>query len=350
MITSTQKTSFSPWLSICRKLLTLSIILFIPSLKALCQDPNFAQFYTAPAFLNPSLAGSVPHFRLSTLYRNQWPSIPQAYETNLLAFDYNWDYYNSGIALLLSNDRVMEFGYMANSAAIAYSYQVPLSKAWVLRMGLKAGYVLRSYNFDKLTFADQLATGGATAENLDGLNQGYVDIGAGISLYSKNFWVGASIDHLTEPALSYTNNGAMLQEFLPIQLSLHAGYKAIWKKGKSTAGYIQPIATTYWQAGYARADIGVNMAILPFMVGGWYRNIAIPNNDFEGMPSTATILLGFKKESFSLMYSYDLGGIDWQGSTGGGHEISIVIAPTKDYRYKGGKKWQLRGVECPIVF
>ena len=328
----------------------LLILLWSLPYSLLGQDPNFAQFYTAPAFINPAFAGTTPHFRLTTLYRNQWPSIPGAYETNLFSFDYNWDYYNSGLAVLLSNNRVKEWGFQANSAALVYSYQARLSDDWVLRLGLKGGYVLRSYNFDQLTFADQFASGGPTAENFENVRQGYVDIGAGALLYSQNFWLGLSLDHITEPNLAFTGNGDIVQEFLPVQLSFHTGYKASWERGGEVAGYVQPIAAAYWQAGYSRADVGVNFALLPFVAGVWYRNISMPTNTFEGMPSTATVLAGLKEGHVSLTYSYDVGGGGLQGQTGGAHEISLTISPPGDYRYKGGEKWQLRGVECPVQF
>ncbi len=329
--------------------LLVFILGILSSVGLYAQDPNFAQFYVAPTFLNPAFAGATPHYRLSTLYRNQWPSIPNAYESNIIAFDYNWDYYSSGISLMASNDRVLDFGYHNSSASIAYAYVAPISKSSVLRFGLQAGYVLRSIGFNQLTFADQFATGGQTAENIGNISEGYLDISAGALFYSKGFWAGVSLAHLTEPSLQLINEG-IEQEFLPMQLSVHLGGKFTWEGKRGGSGYFQPALTTYWQQGYARADVGFNIALEPFVFGGWYRNIALPINEIDGLPSTATVLAGIKKGYFTLAYSYDLGGGGLQGQTGGAHEISITISPTEDYRYKGKRKWQLRYVECPVSF
>ncbi|MCF8379375.1 MAG: type IX secretion system membrane protein PorP/SprF [Bacteroidales bacterium] len=40
------------------------------------QDPQFTQFYANKLYLAPSFAGAVQMDRVSSSYRNQWPSLP----------------------------------------------------------------------------------------------------------------------------------------------------------------------------------------------------------------------------------------------------------------------------------
>jgi len=57
------------------RILTLTLILaaisYSNDLKA--QDPHFSQFYAAPLYLNPALAGtSAGNYRVGVNYRDQW--------------------------------------------------------------------------------------------------------------------------------------------------------------------------------------------------------------------------------------------------------------------------------------
>jgi type IX secretion system PorP/SprF family membrane protein len=313
------------------------------------QDPNFSQFYIAPAFLNPAFVGTTPHYRLASIYRNQWPAIPQAYETNLVSFEYNWDYYHSGIGVVLSNDRVQDLGYHASTVSLLYAYEAALSKEHFLRFGLQAGYVLRSYGFDRLTFADALRTGRPSAEGLGSTTQGFPNIGAGVLYYSEYFWAGVAAQHLTAPTLQLRRPNGHL-EYQPLTLQAHAGGRLSWKRGKREVAYCQPAVAAYWQYGYAYANAGLNVAYLPIMLGIWYRNAPLPGATIQGQPATFTGTAGYKKGYITVVYSYDFAPPGLRGLSWGGHEISVTLTPTGDYRYKGGKKWHNRYIECPVRF
>src|SRR6476660_3593682 len=70
-----------------RKLLfCFSLICCVFSLKA--QDPNFSQFFASPLTLNPALTGKFDGvFRIAGNYRNQWPSINNAFTTFTTSID-----------------------------------------------------------------------------------------------------------------------------------------------------------------------------------------------------------------------------------------------------------------------
>ena len=53
------------------------------------QDPHFSQFFEAPLLRNPSLAGLFAgDIRFQTVYRNQWQSITNPYQTGSINFEY----------------------------------------------------------------------------------------------------------------------------------------------------------------------------------------------------------------------------------------------------------------------
>ena len=70
------------------KLRTLFFILLIASLTSNAQDPDFSQFFASPLTLNPALTGKFGgSLRAAGNYRNQWPSIYNAYTTATISVD-----------------------------------------------------------------------------------------------------------------------------------------------------------------------------------------------------------------------------------------------------------------------
>ena len=90
---------------------TLSICLTL-ALCASAQDPNFSQFFASPLTLNPALTGKFDGvFRVAGNYRNQWPSINNAFVTKTASADFHLikDYLPEidrwGVGILFMNDQ-----------------------------------------------------------------------------------------------------------------------------------------------------------------------------------------------------------------------------------------------------
>src|SRR6186997_2334542 len=73
---------YSSYLFVMKKPL-LTLLFFTSFISvSLAQDPNFSQFFASPLTLNPALTGKFDGtFRLAGNYRNQWPSINNAFVT-----------------------------------------------------------------------------------------------------------------------------------------------------------------------------------------------------------------------------------------------------------------------------
>src|SRR5213075_1704878 len=68
-------------------LLTLLLFSAIASVS-IAQDPNFSQFFASPLTLNPALTGKFDGvYRIAINYRNQWPTINNAFTTATISFD-----------------------------------------------------------------------------------------------------------------------------------------------------------------------------------------------------------------------------------------------------------------------
>ena len=68
------------------------------------QDPIYSQYYAAPLQLNPAFAGNTYSPHISINYRNQWPSLNNAYVTYSVAYSQFFKDFNSGIGLMIQTD------------------------------------------------------------------------------------------------------------------------------------------------------------------------------------------------------------------------------------------------------
>src|SRR3984885_949429 len=71
---------------LCTLALVLTMLLQHPAARA--QDPGFSQFFASPLTLNPALTGKFNGaVRVSGNYRNQWPTIDNAFITSTVSVD-----------------------------------------------------------------------------------------------------------------------------------------------------------------------------------------------------------------------------------------------------------------------
>src|SRR5260221_9784039 len=71
-----------------KKLLSTLVMCVALVSVSTAQDPNFSQFFTSPLTLNPALTGKFDGvYRIAINYRNQWPTINNAFTTSTISFD-----------------------------------------------------------------------------------------------------------------------------------------------------------------------------------------------------------------------------------------------------------------------
>ncbi len=322
--------------------------------EATAQDVQFSQFYAAPLYLNPALAGATGQARVGINYRNQWPAIDATFTTASAYFDYFIRDYNSGVGIIINTDKEGLAGLQSNNVAINYAYHLNISKNLTVRPGLSAGYTIRNIDFNKLTFGDQFdaSTGEVvlptSGEGLSLENVGYLDLGAGVMVYSNNLWVGFSASHLNVPDQSFSGGESRLAR----KYSAHAGYKIRLKSTKMTGGQvptrrersITPTVHYKHQGKFDQLDLGVYFTLEPLILGATYRGL--PIKKLEGFPNneSAIVLIGFNQGDFNVGYSFDytLSGLGI--NSGGAHEISI------SYNFSIGKEKppkNVRQIPCP---
>lgn len=332
-----------------RKLLSACFALLC-SWSLYAQDPHFSQFFASPLTLNPALTGRfVGDFRIAGNYRNQWPTINNAYTTFSLSADKGimkkripendvW-----GLGLMAYADEQAD-GVLKNtfySLSTAYHKGIDEEGLHQISAGFQATYAQKRLNTANLKFEDQLRSDGFTGitnEIFDPrqLNINYFDINAGV-LYSgvagsaTDYYMGASMYHINQPRETFT--GAQFQ--LQPRFTLHGGLAT--PVGASTTLHTSAIYQN--QGGAYEAVLG----------GALGFNI---NNDMEFNPATfyagswlrwkdALIpYIGLEWSNFRFGASYDvnISNLRTVSNSQGGFEISLIYI---------GRKNTEQGIRCP---
>ncbi len=303
------------------------------------QDPQFSQFYAAPLYLNPAMAGSTGQARAGVNYRNQWPAIDANFTTMSAYFDYFIEDYNSSVGVIITRDREGLAGLQSLSLGLQYAYELKINENLGFRPGVQLALYNRDVNFGKLTFGDQFdpATGQfldqPTAESFrSDFRKTFVDVSFGGVLFTRTAWLGVSAWHLTEPNQSIIDESSPL----PRKFSVHGGFKFYLKSGttgngiysKKTERSLAPAFQYRHQGDFDQMDVGMYFTSAPLVLGAWYRGVPFKNiGDFVNNESIV-LLLGFtqlgSKDAINIGYSFDYTISKLGTGTGGAHEFSLV--------------------------
>jgi len=287
------------------------------------QDPAFSQFFASPLTLNPALTGKFNgDVRVAGNYRNQWPSINNAFITSTVSIDGGilkkalpetdvW-----GLGLMAMTDKTASGILTSNYLALSTSYHKALDEDGLHQIGIgfQATYANKRLDGTKLNFEDQLDQQGGwtipSGEPIAGhqVNINYFDLNAGI-LYNgstdgaNNFYFGASVYHLTRPQESFTGNASYT---LHPRLTLHGGYSFPLSPGNSL-NFIHFSGMFSQQAEARDIVLGGAWSVnvnnndnnpVNFYLGSWVR--------FNNVTDAIIPYVGLDFGSFTLGISYDV--------------------------------------------
>ncbi len=179
-------------------LLTLITSILCVDLATAQQDPQYTQYMYNQNVVNPAYAGLQEGLSLGLLYRNQWSALDGAPET------YTFNAHapvgeRTGLGISLIRD---ELGPVRETNAyIDFSYTIPVSNKYQLAFGLKAGATFHDIGLADLELQDP-----GDPFFSQNITQTTPNIGAGVFLYSDNFYVGASVPNILN-SLHLDENG-----------------------------------------------------------------------------------------------------------------------------------------------
>ena len=315
------------------------------------QDPHFSQFFSSPLTLNPALTGLFDgQFRVAGNYRNQWPTINNAFRTGTVSFDMALlkdrlpQNDRLGVGIMALNDRsgngILDNSHVALSAA--YHKGLDENGYHQLTVGFQGTFTTKRLDVTRADFEDELTALGFTGVTQEvfgnsRVNVGYFDLQTGI-LYSgttngdNNFYAGASLYHVNRPNESFLGGNFVLEQ----RLTLHGGgYFPIGPNKTFHTSFIHQ-----QQAGASETVFGGAFSInasqdeyfpLELYAGMWHR-----------LKDAVIPYVGVEFSGIRIGYSYDINvsSLRTASNRRGGGEISVVYV-------KKPVDWYRKRMHCP---
>ncbi len=318
------------------------IAIIFNSPQTIGQDPMFSQFFHAPQSINPALSGITngPLFHLN--YRNQWPSIQQAYSTFALSYSQMFNKQKSGVGALILSDQAGNGTLNSTKGTLAYSYNLKIKGNTYIKGGLDIAIGSISLDWNKFIFGDAIDAFGSGVSpggtpypskeiRPESSNVSYFDIGSGILLYDNEYHIGLSLKHMNNPDITFLPS---TREFgdnsrLPMRITLHGGYNILLEKGNKNKAstFISPGFLLAKQGNFMQINGGAQIQLDKMIAGAWYRHAGLNGDAIIGM-------IGWKYDIFKVCYSFDYTVSNLGISSGGSHEIGIMVNLDKFYPQK----------------
>jgi type IX secretion system PorP/SprF family membrane protein len=303
------------------------IIGFICAVSGKAQDPEFSQFYAAPVYTNPAMAGTAfcdrqSAGRMSVNYRNQWPSLPGTFRTFNASYDQHSDKLGGGIGLMATYDRAGAGLLTTTSLSGIYSYLLRVNNNFFLRGGLQTSVVNKYIDHKKLRFGDQIdpiyGFRYPTMEPQANASEVFANFAAGILAYSDKFYAGLAVHNITEPVQSfYSNNDGIV----PRRYTFHSGVVIPLDNKRIAQATITPNILCMLQQDFTQVNFGFYVNKGPLITGLSYRQTV----GTYGNSDALLVLLGFRKDRFRFCYSYDITVSSARSAAPGSHEVSATV-------------------------
>jgi len=322
------------------------------------QDPNFSQFYAAPLYLNPALAGVEKDVTVAAVYRSQWRSIGFPQQIGQLSGIIPLHSRRhpllqpGGIGFALYNDVAGEgnnFRTTGIQAGAAYNLALTGDYAHVLSFGMQVGMIQKAIDFTDLRWGSQYNAAAPflgfdhTASPTMDLNlmrdkalypvvhSGIVwhfNPNTGIGRQPFGGFVGFSVSNINQPNESLIKTEASR---LPLLFRMQTGIEyqltqafrlmpnLLWMRQN---GQNQINAGTYLSYQLTDAATAKPARI---MAGGWYR-----------LGDSFVLSTAFTNSKYTLGFSYDINTSSLRYATRGrgAWELSLTYRVVKNKTFR----------------
>lgn len=325
--------------------------------KSDAQDIHFSQFYENAILRNPALTGIFSgDYKAGINYRNQWSDISVPFQTVLGSVESRipinpdvGDFLSFGVTATYDHAGSISFNSMQIYPALNYNKAIEDAHQSYFSVGFTAGYIQRSVDPNKMTFASQY-TGGSynssnpTGENINTVKMNYFDLGAGVSFNSSlgesnnvNYYLGAAAYHINKPKAAFNAN----ESFLRMDMKWNGNLGVQWMMGNKSGITVH---MNYSRQGAYQEVIGGLLTswrsidpaehTLFTLYGGLFYRL---NDSF-----IPTIKLDYKSYSFTVSYDVNTSGLRTASNGIGGLELSIF---TRGSLTSG--PWAIDKTRCP---
>ena len=309
------------------------------------QKPQYTQYIFNNLLLNPAVSGIENYTDVKAGYRSQWTGLQGAPVTSYLTVDapigdnfiqgdatafpaaggedpasrsYTQNYMASephhGIGFMIVSDQAGPINQ--TNIDLTYAYHLGLTDRINLAVGVQGGVNHVILNTSQITLENPYDPAIANGNN----SQWKPDLGAGVWLYSSNYFFGASVQQLLPENLYFSTNNTYNQSKTVPQYFVTGGVKLFLTDDLAVlpsflVKVINPLPLTY--------DINAKLSFRDkFWIGGSYRH-----DDSFG------VLAGLNISSFiNIGYSYDITTSALNTVSNGTHEIVIILLLNNRYK------------------
>ena len=332
--------------------LLFSILCSLFSNISTAQDIHFTQFNFSPLNENPANTNLFDgDMRFVGNFKNQWQSVPVAYNTASASMDMNFvtlkNHDRIGGGFLFYYDRAGDSHFTSLNVAASISYQLNFGKndAHTICFGYQIGFVNRSFDYTKLFFDNQF-NGDAFNPNINPdeafskTNFFFLDMGVGLTYkwnkgIRKNLTVGFSIDHFNTPTQSF---------YADLSVKLAPRYNFNVKGDFKISKRCDLVPEFLWQRQATQQEFVPGIQLKTYLSMKSYSRIALNTGVYYRIGDAPAALVGMDYNNLQVNCSYDINTSSFTPASrnNGGFEISLI------YILSNIKKLGTNFANCPI--
>lgn len=280
-----------------------SILLIVVTNTYGQKEPQYTQYMYNIGSFNPAYVGTVEKTEIAALYRAQWIDIPGAPKTLRFGANIPWGNEKNGLGINVISDALGPTTQTFFN--VAYSFQVNVSDDAKLSFGIDAGGSSLKVDFTKGAFEDPNEP---LLANMV-VNKFYPTVGAGLFLYSDDWYLGASVPNFLYNVVNDEELALFVND--RVQLNLIGGY--VFELSDNLK--FKPAFMAHYLEGLpVKIDLSTNFLINDlFTVGASYR-----------IDNSVSALAGFQISSVMFLgYSYDYNTNGLGEYNSGSHEAIL---------------------------
>lgn len=316
------------------KVLHISIVLLIALSSSFAQDIHFSQYYFSPLSLNPANAGNYTgDYRLFGNYRSQWRDLDKGYNTFSAGGDMNFFPRNINVSpglLVLTDKSALNLKVTKILPTLAVHLKLAGFK---LHAGIQPGIVIKSIDFNKNSFPNQLNWNTGEFDNTLPNNETnvdqrftYFDLNTGVAVSRRmgkfEPELGFAAFHLNKPRESFISNSGnklKVRQSINAAVSYSLAPKVILKLHSVIASTTK---ASDWVSGLnveyvlSRGPFFTNSVFAGFM---W-------RDGFKRNSDAGIITAGLNYSHYTLGFSYDITYSELKTSVNskGAYEIAFI--------------------------
>jgi type IX secretion system PorP/SprF family membrane protein len=309
------------------------------------QRPHYTQYILNQYIINPAISGIENYTDLKVSARDQWMGLTGAprtayltvhgpigkkdYRTSSTSYSipgqnprgkYYWENYTAaephhGIGFTIINDRTGSFNRFTTYAS--YAYHLGLSPTTNLAAGFSAGITRVGIDRSKQDFSGNGdPVDPATGAALDGeINRVKPDIGAGLYLYSRDFFIGLAAQQIVPQKIAFADDAAFLTKgkLIP-HVFLSGGYRFLLTEDINAI----PSLMVKYINGSSKNNIQPEMNVKL-----QYRDLLWAGGSYRYQNGYAAMLGLNVGNTFNVGYAYDFTTTNLNTVIRGTHELMI---------------------------